>query len=324
MLGRRVAVLMGGPSSEHDVSLASGRQVVAALASQGPVVSVSIGRDGRWSFDAEPSLSLGDALIRLSAVADVVFPALHGAFGEDGTLQGLLEAARLSYVGSGVAASALAMDKGRAKAIYRDEGLPTPRALRLAPGDPRVASVDWASLYPCVVKPSASGSSCGVSFPESAEGAEAAALEHLAEGREVVVEAVVKGRELTCGVLDFDEGPRPLPVTEIIPSDKFAFFDYAAKYTPGATREVTPAEIPDSLRDEIQALAVRAHRALGCRDMSRTDFLLDEGRPTLLETNTIPGFTPTSLLPQAAAADGMSFAELVVHLVRRALARSAR
>lgn len=318
----RVAVLMGGPSSEHEISLTSGRQVAAALALGGPTDSITIERDGSWRFGQDAPLPLGAALSRLVASTDVVFPALHGVFGEDGTVQGLLEAAGLPYVGSRVAASALAMDKRRAKAIYRDAGLPTPRAVGLAPGDQGTArEPDWASLFPCVVKPSASGSSCGVSFPPSAEAARADAVRHLEAGLEVVVEVVVTGRELTCGVLEHEDGPRPLPVTEIVPTAGYAFFDYAAKYTPGATSEITPAEIADALREEVQALAVRAHRALGCRDMSRTDFLLDEGRPTLLETNTLPGFTPTSLLPQAAETAGMSFSALVEHLVARAAAR---
>lgn len=323
MHSQRVAVLMGGPSSEHDVSLKSGAQIATSLRARWPLVEVVIGRDGRWSLDGE-ACSLGGALDRLAESSDVVFPALHGPFGEDGTVQALLDTLMLPYVGSGVAASALAMDKARAKRIYQAAGLPTPAFAHLCPGEDGEARSAVEACFPCVVKPSASGSSFGVSFPKDVEEATSAIVEHLRFGREVVVERVVQGRELTCGILDFEVGPRALPVTEIIPSDGYAFFDYEAKYTPGATNEVTPAQIPDPLRDEIQFLALRAHRALGCRDLSRTDVMLDEGRPSLLETNTLPGFTQTSLLPQAAAAHGMSFDELVDHLLGRALSHIPR
>ncbi|MEO1230193.1 MAG: D-alanine--D-alanine ligase [Myxococcota bacterium] len=320
----RVAVLMGGPSSEHEVSMESGRQIADALERQGPTLRVVISPEGAWSFPDGPVSSVGAALDRLAAEAEAVFPALHGRFGEDGTVQALLEVARLPYVGSGVGASALAMDKARAKAIFRAAGLPTPPSAHLRPGDEALVEAAVRTRFPCVVKPSSSGSSCGVTFPKDAKDAVIAVAEHLAEGQDVIVEAVIKGRELTCGVLDYDDGPRALPVTEIIPSETYAFFDYAAKYTPGATSEVTPAEIPGALRDQVQAMAVAAHRALGCRDMSRTDFMIDGGAPTLLETNTLPGFTATSLLPQAAAAAGLDFDALVQHLVRRVLARGRR
>jgi D-alanine-D-alanine ligase len=323
MRSERVAVLMGGPSSEHDISLVSGRQVATALEARWPVIQVEIGQDGSWRFDGEACPSLGASLDRLAAGADVVFPALHGVFGEDGTVQALLEALRLPYVGSGVAASALAMDKARAKRVYAASGLPTPGFEALGAGDAaRLERALDAVPGPWVIKPSASGSSVGVSFPSTRADADGEVRGHLGAGREVVIERVVKGRELTCGVLDHADGPRALPVTEIIPRGAHAFFDFAAKYTPGATDEVTPAAIPEDLARAVRDLAVRAHRALGCRDLSRTDFMLDEGAPTLLETNTLPGFTPTSLLPQAAIASGFTFEALVDHLVLRALARA--
>lgn len=326
MRSERVAVLMGGPSSEHDVSLASGAQILRVLDGRWPTLRVEIQRDGAWRIgqgERARSLStVGAALDALKDGADVVFIGLHGVFGEDGTVQALLETLGLPYVGSGIGASALAMDKARAKAIYRAHGLPTPRSLHLAPGEPG-ADADIAAMHPCVVKPSASGSSFGVSFPADGAAAVAAVRDHLSRGLEVVVEEVIRGRELTCGVLDHPDGPRPLPVTAIVPSAEHAFFDYVAKYTPGATDEITPAPIPDALRDEVQRLAVAAHRALGCRDLSRTDVMVSQdGSPLLLETNTLPGFTETSLLPQAAIAAGMSFGGLVDHLLERALGRA--
>lgn len=337
MRSERVTVLMGGPSSEHEVSKASGEQVLRALEGRWPVTRAVIERDGRWVFDGEPSgggegFTLGAILDRLKASSDVVFPALHGAFGEDGTVQALLELLEIPYVGSGVLASALAMDKARTKRLYEASGLPTPRFAHLTPADGAQVEDAVRSVFPCVVKPSRSGSSFGVSFPETEEAARQAVAAHLEAGLEVVVEAIVSGRELTCGVLDFEDGPRALPVTEIVPKPRPAassssavlFFDFFAKYTPGASDEITPARIPDALRDQIQALAVRAHRALGCRDLSRTDVMLDGEAPRLLETNTLPGLTETSLLPQAARAAGLDFPALVDHLLRRALSRRPR
>lgn len=322
MRTERVTVLMGGPSLEHDISLVSGKQVATSLEQRWPVQRITIERDGRWVVGGA-AVGPGEALDALKASADVVFPAMHGPFGEDGTVQALLEVAGLPYVGSDVAASALAMDKARTKWVYGARGLPTAGFEHFAPGDdPAWVAERAAALFPCVVKVSTNGSSHGVSFPESAEAAGTSSVAHLSAGSEVVVERVLKGLELTCGVLEHDDGPRALPPTAIIPTEGYAFFDLAAKYTPGATNEVTPAPISAEDTARVQQLALAAHRALGCRDMSRTDSIWVEGEgPYLLETNTLPGFTPTSLLPQAAAAAGMSFDTLVDHLVERALAR---
>ncbi len=320
MTKQRIAVLMGGPSSEHDISLVSGAQVAEALASRWDVVQVRIDRDRGWCF-GETKMSVGAALDRLGDVADVVFPALHGQFGEDGTVQALLEAKGLPYVGSRVAASALAMDKARTKHIYLSAGLPTPAFAALSPGDESRIADEVRLTFPCVVKPASAGSSVGVSFPSDPAEAEGCVRAHLAAGVSVVVESAVRGREFTCGVLETDTGPTALPVTEIIPEAGHAFFDYEAKYTPGASREVVPAEVSSALAEQIAQLALSAHRALGCRDLSRSDVMLDGGKPLLLETNTLPGFTPISLFPQAAVAAGWTFVGLVDHLAHRALAR---
>lgn len=326
----RIAVLRGGPSFEHDVSMRSGAQVLAALP-ESERLDVRIARDGVWHVGDDAQPSLGAAIDALRARAEVVFIALHGPFGEDGTVQGLLQTAGLAYVGSGVAASSLAMDKARAKLVYRARGLPTPdfrfvtRAASDAVVEATVADAAEALGLPVVVKPTCNGSSYGVSFPEDRATLTEAVLGHVAKGDEVLIEAFVKGTELTCGVLeDAATGAlTPLPVTEIVPTDKYAFFDYEAKYTPGATHEITPARIPDALRDEVQRLAVEAHVALGCRDMSRTDALVLDGAPLLLETNTVPGFTAQSLLPQAAAAAGLDFPALVKKLVDNARHRAS-
>ncbi|MEQ8278895.1 MAG: D-alanine--D-alanine ligase [Deltaproteobacteria bacterium] len=317
----RVAVVMGGPSDEHDVSMRSGAQVLAAYeGAQG----VAVERDGRWRF-GEELLTVGAALERVRETVDAVFIALHGPFGEDGTVQALFEAIGVPYTGSGVAASALAMDKARSKFVYDARRLPTPDyAAILRGGDWDVEALEDRVGLPCVVKPSANGSSFGVSFPTDRASLEAAVAGHVRMGRDVVVEARVMGRELTCGVLEIDGVATAMPVTEIIPDKKYAFFDYEAKYTPGATAEITPAEIPDELRDRVQSLALASHHALGCRDFSRTDFMVDPQRgPLILETNTVPGLTQQSLFPQAAAAHGIPFERLVHILIDNALGRVA-
>ena len=277
------------------------------------------------------SPSLGAALDRLARDVDVVFVALHGPYGEDGTVQGLLESFGIAYTGSGVAASSLAMDKLRTKLMYRASSLPTPdfAVVRDSADTATVAAgLDDAAAHlglPMVVKPNANGSSVWVSFPADF-GALARAVETIGKTGEVVLlERLVEGQELTCGVLDARGGPEALPVTEIVPGRGYDFFDYAAKYTPGATEEITPALIPEALRKMVQSHAVKAHQVLGCRDMSRTDFVVDaEGEPLLLETNTIPGFTATSLLPQAAAAAGLDLSQLVELLVEAAHQRKTR
>jgi D-alanine-D-alanine ligase len=326
MSGARVAVVMGGRSSEHEVSLRSGQQVLAALEGQHPL-PVVISREGRWTVDGV-SLPVGQAVDRLRHEIDVVFLALHGAFGEDGTIQGLFEMVGLAYTGSDVLGSALAMDKVRTKLVYRASGLPTPDFVAMTPTTSRAearAEAERRLGFPSVVKVARSGSSTGVKFAKNPAELEAIVDEFMGSTELVLVERFVRGRELTCGVLDHVDGPRALPPTEIVPTEGFAFFDYVAKYTPGATQEITPARFDAETTQEIQRLAVEAHRALGCRDMSRTDMIIgDDGCVMLIETNTIPGFTAQSLLPQAAEAAGMSFPALVAHLVERARARGVR
>ena len=324
MRDERVAVIMGGPSSEHEISQLSGAQVVQALRGRFSVVVVEIGRDGVWSLDGETAPSLGIALDRLQAAADVVFPALHGAFGEDGTLQALLEVLGVPYVGSGIPASSLAMDKARTKQLWVAMGLPTPTFVHLGPRQRgEVSNRRLLERFPCVIKQTTSGSSVGVYMPATLEEAEAELQALLEGGHEVILEEIIRGRELTCAVLEGADGPRPLPVTEIRPAEAHAFFDYRSKYTDGEAEEITPAELPEDVSRSVQELAVRAHQVLGCRDLSRTDFMLEGGEPTLLETNTLPGLTANSLFPQAAAAAGMSFPSVVEHLVGQALARRA-
>ncbi len=293
---RRVAVLMGGPSAEREVSLSSGRDCALALRQAGyEVVEV----------DAGPDLPA-----RLAAIApDAVFNALHGRWGEDGCVQGLLEWLRIPYTHSGVLASALAMDKTRAKEICAAAGLPVLPG-RIVPRE--AVEAGHVLPPPYVVKPNNEGSSVGVTIVPAGANAP-----RLAPGTpaQVLVEAYAPGRELTVAVLD----GRALAVTDIVTE---GWYDYDAKYAPGGSRHVCPAVLPPAIAAACRAHAEAAHAALGCRGLSRSDFRWDEARGAaglvFLEINTQPGMTPTSLAPEQAAACGIPMAELCARLVEDA------
>ncbi|NPB09445.1 MAG: D-alanine--D-alanine ligase [Thermodesulfobacteria bacterium] len=298
----KVALLCGGRSAEREVSLKSGEAVERALRARGYPVE---------RFDPATDLA---TLARRAGEFDLAFLALHGPGGEDGTIQGFLDSLGLPYQGAGVLGSALAMDKALSKLLYREAGLPVPRAVELRKGGP----VPSPLPLPAVVKPASQGSSVGMSIVEREEDlAEALERAFRYEDR-VLVEEYLAGRELTVGVL----GEETLPVVEIIPGEKHRFFDYEAKYTPGATQEICPAEIPEEVARKAQEYALRAHEALRLRHYSRTDFIYARGEVYVLETNTIPGMTETSLLPLAARVAGYSFEDLVERLVELALAAS--
>ncbi|WP_029375459.1 D-alanine--D-alanine ligase [Oceanicola sp. S124] len=293
----KVALLMGGPSAEREVSLSSGRECAAALRDEGfEVVTVDAGDD------------LAARLAQISP--DVVFNALHGRWGEDGCVQGMLEWLRLPYTHSGVLSSALAMDKERTKAAYRAAGLPVVDSLL---ADRTEVEADHVMAPPYVVKPYNEGSSVGIYIVQ--EGANRPPQLAPEMPARLMVEAYVPGRELTVSVL----GDRALCVTEIVTE---GWYDYAAKYTPGGSRHVCPAELPAEITDACMAHALSAHQVLGCRGVSRTDFRWDDSRGldglVLLETNTQPGMTPTSLVPEQAAAMGMSFGKLCRWMVEDA------
>ncbi len=288
---------MGGPSAEREVSLSSGRQCAAAL------------RDAGYdAVEVDAGLDLARQLMELRP--EVAFNALHGRWGEDGCVQGLLEWLRIPYTHSGVLASALAMDKQRAKDAFRAAGLPVVES-RLAPRDE--AASRHLMPPPYVVKPNNEGSSVGVYIVP--EGANSPPRLSTSMPDTVMVEAFAPGRELTTAVL----GDRALTVTDILTD---GWYDYDAKYAPGGSRHVVPAEVPRDIFDACLDVALRAHRALGCRGLSRTDFRWDErkGRDGLvvLELNTQPGMTPTSLAPEQAQAIGMSFPDLCRWLVEDA------
>ncbi len=293
----KVAVLKGGLSAEREVSLSSGRECAAALGQAGyEVVEIDAGAD------------LGDRLS--DAAPDVVFNALHGRWGEDGCVQGMLEWLRLPYTHSGVLASALAMDKTRTKVAYRAAGIPVAESGIHGKAEIMARHV---MAPPYVVKPNNEGSSVGIYIvPEGANGPPAIA-EDMPE--RLMVEAYVAGRELTVTVM----GDRALCVTEILTD---GWYDYHAKYAPGGSRHELPAQVPDEVTEACLAHALTAHRVLGCRGVSRTDFRWDEAKGLAgliaLETNTQPGMTPTSLVPEQAAHLGISFPELCDWIVKDA------
>lgn len=292
-----VAVLMGGPSAEREVSLSSGRECAAALRVAGYEVT---------EVDAGP-----DLCTRLSEIKpDVVFNALHGRWGEDGCVQGLLEWLQIPYTHSGVLASAMAMDKQKTKDVFRAAGLPVVDSILALTTDVRAGHV---MAPPYVVKPNNEGSSVGVYIVH--DGANAPPQLSADMPDVVMVETYAAGRELTCTVM----GDRALTVTDIVTE---GWYDYTAKYSTGGSRHVVPADIPAQIFDACMDYALRAHNALGCRGVSRTDFRWDAARGIdgliLLETNTQPGMTPTSLSPEQAAQAGIPFPDLCRWMVEDA------
>lgn len=335
----RIALWTGGSTPERDVALAGAAQVAPALRALGHEVAVVDTVDGPLDeagearlfaarVEVEPPGPAALAALRAredlprwaraapTAGADLVFLVLHGDQGEGGSVQGLLDLAGLRYTGSGMLASAIAMDKAVSKRLLRDAGLPQSDWVEAdAGGEVAAAEVERLGL-PVVVKPSNGGSSVGVSIVREGGALPAALALARAVDPRVLVEAYLPGREFSVGVL----GDRALGVGEILPAHDF--FDYECKYTPGMCREVFPAEIPDETTERMRELALATHRLLGLRDFSRVDFRLDaNGTPCVLEANTLPGMTRTSLLPQSAAVHGLDFRALCGEICRLALAR---
>ncbi|MEI7712848.1 MAG: D-alanine--D-alanine ligase [Rhodospirillales bacterium] len=303
----RVAVLYGGISAEREVSLNSGQQVIAALREAGfEVDPIEVGDD------------LGAVIAALTPRPDAVFNALHGRFGEDGAIQGVLDLLDIPYTHSGVRASAIAMDKAAAKALFAAAGLPvavgrTVDIDELTTGDPLP--------MPYVVKPVNEGSSVGVEIVRAGDNRRAEVARGWKFGRVALVEEFIPGRELTVAVM----GDRPLAVTEIL-ADAGVFYDYESKYANGGSRHIIPAAVHADVYAQALDVALAAHRALGCRGATRCDFRYDDtagepGRLVLLEINTQPGLTPTSLLPEQAAHLGMSFPALCAWMVENAACR---
>jgi D-alanine-D-alanine ligase len=330
----RVAVLAGGRSSEHEISLASAASVVAALDASGyETTVVEIGRDGLWQLgtgapriqespedasietlpvvaDSRPAAVLGDV--------DVVLPILHGPFGEDGTVQGLLELANVAYAGAGVAASALCMDKDLCKAVLRDRGIPVARNVTLRDGDPLVHPFP----YPVFVKPARLGSSVGISKAHDEEELGAAVALARQHDDKVLIEELVPGVEIECSVLGNRE-PIASEVGEIVAHADW--YDYSAKYDEGGMELVVPARIPPVTRERVRELAVESFVATECEGMARIDFFArPDGEVVVNEINTIPGFTATSVFAALFQASGVSYEALLDRLIELALERHER
>ncbi|MBS1069776.1 D-alanine--D-alanine ligase [Gluconobacter cerinus] len=302
----KVAVLYGGTSSERPVSLVSGNAAISALREkEHEVTPVDVGADIAVTIQA----------LRVAA-PDVVFNALHGPKGEDGAIQGVLEWMGLPYTHSGIRASAVAMDKGATRMLLAAAGLPIAEGRVITPEE--LAEADPLPV-PYVVKPVAEGSSVGVEIIRQGDNRRAEIAKNWRFGKEALVETFVPGRELTAGVM----GDRALAVTDILPAETAAFYDFEAKYKAGGSRHVVPAELPESVTERALDYALRAHQILGCSGASRTDFRYDDETDTLivLEVNTQPGMTPTSLLPEQAAYCGISYPDLCDWLVQEALTR---
>lgn len=302
-----IALLSGGISSERDVSIASGNQVYEVL-----------DRDKYNVIRYDPKTDLSQ-LVADAAGIDAALIILHGPYGEDGTVQGLLDLLGIPYQGSGVLGSAIGMNKLVSKQLYKNAGIPVAPDMTFKSIDmiETRAVVDQLGM-PLVIKPVTSGSSIGLSIVKSEDALNDALEKAFAEDHEVMIESYIKGMELTGGVIGNEE-LQALPIIEIIPGKEFDFFDYTAKYTPGATEEICPARIDEATTQKAQSYAKMAHRALCCKGYSRTDMILADGQLYVLETNTIPGMTPTSLLPQAAKAAGIDFSQLLDKLIELSL-----
>jgi D-alanine-D-alanine ligase len=307
---KSVAVLMGGWSNERDVSLSSGKGCANALREQGyNVKEIDVKRD------------LKDLIAQLDYKPDVVFNALHGRFGEDGCIQGVLEVLNIPYTHSGPLASALAMDKQKAKEVLKPMGVPCPEGQLIHIDDLRKSIVPFKPPY--VVKPNNEGSSVGVYIIKPGDNKPANGLDTWSYGPYALVEKYIPGKELSVAVMGSrGEKARALTVTEIV-ADHTEFYDYEAKYAAGGSKHVFPAPIAREVYDEAMRLAAFAHEKLGCAGVTRSDFRYNDNEPGIkglyyLETNTQPGMTPTSLVPEQAAHLGMSYGELVAWMVENA------
>jgi len=299
---KKIGVLLGGLSSEREVSLASGNAIVKALREKGyHPVAIDVGRDAAGKI--------------LEHGVEAAFIALHGKLGEDGAIQGMLEVMGIPYTGSGILASALGMNKTVSKQVFRSQGLLVGPYEVIYDGDAgKVGAITEQIRFPVVIKPHAEGSSVGVSLVFNKEQVAPAVELAFKYGNEILVEKFIKGKEVQVGIL----GDRALGAIEIVP--KSAFYDYRAKYEKGMSDHFFPARVPEAVYRRALEAGLSAHRSIGCRGYSRVDFIIDEsGAPYILEVNTLPGMTATSLLPEIAKGAGISFPDLVEEILRLAV-----
>ncbi|MEU9747897.1 D-alanine--D-alanine ligase family protein [Streptomyces niveus] len=363
----RVAVVFGGRSSEHAISVVTAGAVLRSIdRTKYEVLPIGITTDGRWALTADEPDRMGIADRRLPSVeelaestegavvlsvdpgnrevvyseqgsvpkalgeVDVVFPVLHGPYGEDGTLQGLLELSGVPYVGAGVLASAVGQDKEYMKRVFLSYGLPVgpyevirPREWQQDPSGARKKIVDFAAEHgwPIFVKPARAGSSMGITKVDALEGLEDAIEEAQRHDPKILVESLLRGREIECGVLEFEDGPRASVPAEIPPVTSHEFYDFEAKYIDAAAGLV-PAPLTEEQTAEVQRLAVEAYDAVSCEGLVRADFFLTEdGGFVINEINTMPGFTPISMYPRMWQESGVGYAELIDRLIQAALRR---
>ena len=341
----KVAILCGGQSSEHEISCISAAGILSAIDRDRfePVV-IGITRAGKWVMVVEHSVlnKKGSAMPEISSDLpqvnvdihgfevsgnkldiDVIFPILHGPYGEDGTVQGLCEMAGIRYVGSGVLASAVAMDKSFSKSIFTAHGMKVANGIVLHAKQWSATQIDNLK-YPLFVKPARSGSSRGTSKVKDAAHL-ADAIKHAFEfDTKVLVEEAIVGREIECGVLELAGTPHASPIGEIKIKGNHEFYDYEAKYLDDATEVIFPADLPAGVEAKIQDLAVKAFAALGCEGLARVDFFYtDKGEIVINEINTMPGFTPSSMFPKLWAKAGTTYSEIITSLIDAALVRSA-
>ncbi len=352
---KQIWVLCGGPSTEYEVSLSSGRCVCQAIGGENRVVRpVIVLRSGDWLISEkvisgnesrdwvdeffesgkaewdQPGVSLPVALTRMmDEGVDCIFLAFHGQYGEDGSIQGFLQTAGIPYTGSGVLSSAVAFNKSVSLATFASFGLKVAKSVLVSRQEPFPEALKQLK-FPLFTKPVCGGSSLGVTLVKCAAGLEAGISHALEHDSNALVEEKIEGVEVSCGVVDFIEDghtvSRAMPPTLICPTEA-EFFDYEAKYVPGKSKDVTPAPLPEPLLERIQQVAVEAHRALGCEGMSRTDMIVlpeADAVPVMLETQTLPGMTPTSLIPQQCAAVGISFAKFIDLLIEHALFKASQ
>lgn len=318
----RVAVIYGGPSREHEVSVKTGQAMIEGLdKDKYEVLPIFIAKSGEWKVDEENYGSdSATALEKIKARVDLCLIGLHGTFGEDGQIQRLLEDVGLPYTGSNSGSSELAMKKHLASRLYEKEGMYVPQEVAISEWSDEIRKEVLESLkLPVVVKPESQGSSVGVSIVDDALGIEDAVLKALENDSIVLIQQYIKGREVSCGVVEVEGEILALPPTEVMPVDS-RFYDYDAKYIEGATKEITPPKnMSHKTIEAIQSNAVRAHKILGCSGYSRTDMIIEDDKIYVIETNTLPGMTVTSFLPQQVQAIGMPFSKLLDHIIHAAL-----
>jgi len=299
----KVAVLMGGRSSEHEISIISGNEVVKNL--------------DKNKYEVLPVIlakSVGN--IEIPKSIDIAFIAMHGPFGEDGTIQGMLELMNIPYTGSGVLASALGMDKIKFRMIMKAKKIPIPKYIVVNKGD-KIKNLKSLGGYPHFVKPHNQGSSVGASIARNKNELTNSLNKAFEYSEIAIIDEYIKGRELTCSIIG-NRNPIALPILEIIPK-KGDFFDYNSKYTKNGSDEIVPVDIPDKIIKRIQKLSIEIYKVIGCKGFARVDFLLRDNNIYVLEINTIPGLTQMSLLPKAAKAVGISYSKLLDIVINNAI-----